>query len=146
MDGDFGKYAMGAALVVLVGLLIYRTEHPSTKFAVDGTDATWDYDVRQSQRSGQPTVVLFTAGWCPACQALHGDVLSRGDVQHELFDHFNFYTVDLSHPSPQVQAHARQLGVSAIPQLIRYDKDGNETDRAHYLDPDQMIAWLKAGE
>lgn len=146
MDTDFGKYAMWAAIILCLGVLIYRAEHPSTKFAADGKDLTWDYNVRQSQKSGQPTVLLFTAGWCPACQALHGDVLSRGDVQRELLDHFNFYTVDLTHPSAEVQSHAREMGVSAIPTLIRYDKNGDETDRAHYLAPDQMIAWLKAGE
>jgi thiol:disulfide interchange protein len=146
MDQDFGKYAMGAVVVVFLGVLIYRSEHPSTKFAADGTDNGWDYAVRKSQSSGQPTVVLFSARWCPACQSLHGDVLSRGDVQHELAGHFNFYTVDLTNPSPPVQAHARKLGVSAIPQLIRYDKHGDETDRTNYLDPEQMIAWLKAGE
>jgi thioredoxin-related protein len=46
----------------------------------------------------------------------------------------------------QFAAHAKKFGVSAIPTLIRYDKNGNETDRANYLDPEHMIAWLKAGE
>jgi len=146
MDKEMVKPVL-IPLAVLVGLvLVYRSQHPSTRFAADGADVAWDYAVRTSQNSGQPTVVLFTANWCPACQMLHGDVLSRGDVRQELSSHYSFYTVDLSRPSPQVQAHARKLGVNAIPQLIRYDKNGDETDRANYLDPQQMIAWLRAGE
>lgn len=137
---------IAVALVALVGLFIYRTIHPSTQFVADGMDTDWDQAARASQDSGQPTVVLFTAGWCPACQSLHNSVLSRDDVRHELFGHYSLYTVDLTHPSPKVQAHARNLHVSYIPLLIRYDKNGNETARTNYLGPEQMIAWLKAGE
>jgi hypothetical protein len=54
--------------------------------------------------------------------------------------------VDLTHSSPQVQPRARKIGVSAIPLMIRCNANGKETDRTHYLAPDQMIAWLKAGE
>jgi thiol:disulfide interchange protein len=146
MDKDMAKPVLISLAVVLGLVMVYRSQHPSTKFAADGADVAWDYAVRSSQNSGQPTVVLFTANWCPACHALHGDVLSRSDVRQELLGHYYFYTVDLSNPSPQAQAHARRLGVHAIPQLIRYDKNGDEADRANYLDPQQMIAWLKAGE
>jgi thiol:disulfide interchange protein DsbD len=145
MDSYSGKILMVIAGIV-AACLVYRTIHPSTKFAVDGTDERWDTAVRLSQESGQPAVVMFTAGWCGACQALHQNVLSRSDVKHELFSHYVFYTVDMTNPSPEVQARVQSFGVSAIPTLIRYDKNGNETDRANYLNPDQMIAWLKAGE
>jgi thiol:disulfide interchange protein len=90
--------------------------------------------------------VLFTANWCSACQSLHRNVLSRGDVQGELQGHYNVYTVDLSNPSPRVQAHAHKFGVEFIPLMIRYDANGIETDRTNSLGPAEMMAWLKAGE
>jgi len=145
-DIDTRIKAAAAVLVVLCGVLFYRMRHPSTTFAADGMDSNWDAAVQRSQGSGQPTVVLFSANWCSACQSLHRNVLSRGDVWGELQSHYNFYTVDLSNPSPQVQAHAHKFGVEFIPLMIRYDVNGKETDRTNYLGPAEMIAWLKAGE
>lgn len=141
MDGT--KLTIGV-IVLLVGAFLYHGMHP--KLVADGTDSGWDEAVHLSHESGQPLVVLFTAGWCPACQQLHGDVLSRDDVQHELNSHYIFYEVDLTDPTPEARAHARKYGASAIPLLIRYDKNGNETGRTNNLTADQMIDWLKAGE
>ena len=131
---------------LLVGLLIYRGAHPSTTLAADGMDPKWDAAVESSKISGQPTVVLFTAGWCGSCQWLHANVLSRSDIQSELSEHYNFCTIDLTNPRESVQAHASKLGVSGIPTLIRYDSDGKEISRCHALPADEMMAWLKAGE
>jgi len=40
----------------------------------------------------------------------------------------------------------QKFGVRYIPLMIRYDVNGQETDRTNYLPPDELIAWLKAGE
>jgi thiol:disulfide interchange protein DsbD len=145
-ENDLRFKAMVGVLLVLGGLMFYRMHYPPTTFAADGLDPDWDAAAHYSHDVGKPTVVLFTAGWCPACRALHGNVLSRSDVQEELENHYCVYTVDLTNPSPQVQEHARKCGVRYIPLLIRYDAEGKETDRKNYLNPEQMIAWLKAGE
>ncbi len=146
MQGDSGFKAVAAVFVVLLAVLFYRMHKPSTTFAADGIDPAWDAAAERSHVAAKPSVVLFTADWCPTCRMLHGDVLSRKDVQQELWSHYSFYKVDLSHPSPNVQMHSAKLGVSGIPMMIRYDADGKETDRVNYLSPPQMIDWLKAGE
>ena len=145
-DNNFSFKAAVAILVVLGGLMFYRMQHPATTFAADGIDQDWDAAARHSHDFALPTVVLFTADWCSYCRSLHGHVLSRGDVQQELQSHYCFYTVDMTHPSPQVQAHARKFRVDCFPLMIRYDANGKETDRTNYLEAAQMIAWLKAGE
>jgi thiol:disulfide interchange protein len=132
------------AIAVLFGAFLYRSMHP--KLVADGTDSAWDEAVHLSHESGQPAVFLYTAGWCPGCQQLHNDVLSRDDVQHELNGHYIFYEVDLTDPTPQARAHARTYGASEIPLLVRYDKNGNETGRRNNLSAEDFIAWLKAGE
>jgi thiol:disulfide interchange protein len=144
MGENFGRNVL-IGVAVLLGALLYRSWN-STTFAADGVDGGWDAAVRRSQAAGRPTVVLFTADWCPTCQALHENVLSQIDVQHELWGHYSFYKVDLTDPSSPVQAQAQKIGVSAIPTMIRYDVGGKETDRVHYLTPEEMVAWLKAGE
>jgi thiol:disulfide interchange protein DsbD len=146
MGDNSGRNGIIAIVVLIAGLLFYRMWHPSTTFAADGIDPSWDMAVHQSHDAGLPTVVLFTADWCPACRSLHANVLSRNDVRQELNGHYYLYTVNLTSPSASVQAHAQRCGVHAIPLLIRYDTDGRETDRTNYLTPDDMIAWLKAGE
>jgi thiol:disulfide interchange protein len=145
-DMDFGFKAALAILVGLGGMLGYRMLHPSTTFAADGMDPNWDATAQRCHDLSRPAVVLFTAQWCPGCRMLHESVLSRNDVQAELQGHYTFYAVDMTQPSPSVQARGHKFGVSSIPLLIRFDADGKETDRTHYLEPAQMIAWLKAGE
>jgi thiol:disulfide interchange protein len=145
MEKDLGTRAATVIFLLLSGILVYRSQHPSTTFAADGVDAHWDTVANRCKDSGRPTVVLFTAGWCPHCRDLEDNTLSRNDVQQEL-EHYNFYVFDLTNPSSTAQAHSRQLGVSGVPQLIRYDASGHETDRKYGMDAEQMIDWLKAGE
>jgi thiol:disulfide interchange protein len=130
---------------LLIGVVVYAAKHPSTTFAADGIDPGWDAAV-QNRDTTEPTVVIFTASWCPACQQLQGDVLSRQDVQDELFHHYNVYSIDMTSPSSEVRAHAKKLGVSAIPTIIRYNTKGHETSRIHNSSPDRVMEWLKAGE
>jgi thiol:disulfide interchange protein len=134
------------AIAILLAMGVYRILHPLTKFAPDPADADWTQAVQLSRETGEPAVVLFSASWCPTCQSLSQNVLSRDNVMHELNAHYIFYHVDLTNPTPAASARARRFGVSGIPLLVRYDKDGNETARANFMDADQMIAWLKAGE
>jgi thiol:disulfide interchange protein len=143
---DYGFKALIGALVLLGGIAFYRFEHPRTAFVPDGGDAGWDDTARMCRESNQPAVVLFTANWCPVCQALHNDVLSREDVIDELDHHYCFYVVDLTDPPPGVRDRARRFKVDAVPTMIRYDAKGQEVDRVNYLNAGQLLAWLRAGE
>lgn len=134
------------AIGILLAMGVYRIFNPLTKFAPDPADAAWSQAVQLSRDSGKPALVLFSANWCPTCQSLSQNVLTRDDIMQELDDHYVFYVVDLTDPTPAVAARSRKFGVHYIPQLIRYDKDGNETARANFMDADQLIQWLKAGE
>jgi thiol:disulfide interchange protein len=144
MDLDTRTKAAVGILAVLVIVAFYRLTNPSTAFAADGVDAQWDAAAKRCENSGRPTVVVFTADWCGWCRKLEGEVLPRSAVQDEL-QHYNFYIFDLSNPSQAKAMHAHSLGVSGMPTVIRYDKDGHETGRTHYMDADQLIDWLKAG-
>ena len=133
---DINKIFTGA-LLVLLGLVVYRSFHPSTTFAADGADRYWDAAVRDSQASGKPTIVLFTADWCPACQALHRELASP-EAQAEL-DHYYVYTVNMTNPTPQIAQHAQQFGARYIPLMIRYDTDQKETARTNWLSEENLI-------
>jgi thiol:disulfide interchange protein len=130
---------------LLIGVIVYAAKHPKTNFAADGIDPDWDAAV-QNRDTTEPTVVIFTANWCPACQQLQGDVLSRQDVQDELYHHYNVYTVDMTSPSSEVRTHAKKLGISGIPTIIRYNAKCHETSRIHGSTPEHLMEWLQAGE
>ena len=134
-----------ASVALLAGCMAYRYLHPSTPFAADG-DARWNAAVERSHNAHTPALVLFTADWCPACQALHANALSRQDIQDEIGKHYTMLTIDLTERSPSAQARAEKFGVSAIPTLIRFDAEGKEVSRTHHLTPEKMLAWLRDGE
>ncbi|HET6246179.1 MAG TPA: thioredoxin fold domain-containing protein [Tepidisphaeraceae bacterium] len=132
--------------VVLVAAGVAYKLHPRSTFAADGLSPRWDATVEQAQAAHMPALVLFTADWCPACRALHENVLGRDDVQNEINGHYMMITVDLTSQGPASVARAQKYGVSGIPTLIRFDADGKETDRVHYIPPEQMISWLHRGQ
>jgi thiol:disulfide interchange protein len=132
-------------LFSLGGLFVYRLMFPNTLFAPDGMDPNWDF-AASTRDTSRPSLVLFTAQWCGACQALEHGALSSSQVRDELYDHYNVYTVDLTHPTQAVAAHSRKLGVSAIPTMVRYSPDGHETARSHGQSAESLVEWLKAGE
>jgi thiol:disulfide interchange protein len=143
---DFGFKTATGLLALLCGTLLYRMEHPRTAFVPDGADARWDGAARMCRQANQPAVVLFTANWCPVCQALESDVLSRSEVRKELDRHYFYYVVDLSNPTKEDRQRAQKFKVTGIPTMIRYDDKGQESDRTHYLDAERLVAWLQAGE
>lgn len=132
-------------LALLACCVAYRYLHPSSTFAADG-DVRWNAAVERSHQANTPALVLFTADWCPACRALHANVLSREDVQAEIASHYTMLTIDLTEQSPAAAARASKFGVSAIPTLIRFDAQGKEVSRTHGLPPEKMLAWLRDGE
>jgi thiol:disulfide interchange protein len=133
-------------VVVLVAAAVAYKLHPRSTFAADGLSPRWDATVEQSRAAHMPSLVLFTADWCPACSALHDQVLARQEIQGEISSHYMMISVDLTTQGPNAVARAERYGVSGIPTLIRFDADGKETSRTHYIPPDRMLAWLRDGE
>jgi thiol:disulfide interchange protein len=144
MDGESnGSMRVAMTLLgVLVAAVIWHELRPHSSFAAEGVDAAWDAAVQDSRQRNLPGVVLYTADWCPACQALRAGPLSDSAVWREL-QHRTFLTVDMTNPTDAVRAHAREAGVSAIPTLIRYDRNGHETGRTHGMSVPELITWLR---
>lgn len=133
------------ALIGFALFFAYRCFVPSTHFEADGVDATWDAAVENRDRT-EPTLVIFTANWCPACQSLEANVLSQSEIQTELSRHYNVHWVDLSSPTQEVGMHANRLGVHSIPTLIFYNVNGTERTRNHGGSEAQVMGCIRAGE
>jgi thioredoxin-related protein len=120
--------------------------HQLVSFATDITDSDWNQVLEKNDNGGKPELVLFATTYCPVCTRLENNVLSRPDVRDELKSHYVFYTVDLSSETQEIHDRTEKLGIPYVPVMIRYDAFGRETARASYMDADEMIDWLKAGE
>lgn len=68
-------------------------------------------------QNGLPTIVDFSATWCPPCQKLK-PIFSK--LEEEFKGRINFITIDVDE-NPQI---SQSYGVQSIPMLIFMDKDG----------------------
>ena len=73
-------------------------------------------------KSGKPSFVKFTASWCPPCRAVQ-PVLDELAEAHK--DNFTFIYVDCDTAGPV----AANFGVSGIPDMRFFDKEGNEAEK-----------------
>ncbi|MEO0475653.1 MAG: thioredoxin family protein [Planctomycetota bacterium] len=79
-----------------------------------------------AEESDKPMVVLFTAGWCPPCQSLKKNVLTKDEVTNALQAGFIPVQIDLTDRSasnPNLHV-AQQYGVQGIPTVIAMTPDG----------------------
>ena len=73
----------------------------------------------QARTSGKPTVLMFSAVWCPHCEALEANVLTSPDVQ-VLGDDFYWVLVNIDRQA----SIARNYHVDVVPQILLLDADG----------------------
>jgi thiol:disulfide interchange protein DsbD len=141
-----GKATGNAVAFVLVAVLLlagWRYLRPSSALAKNGWLTDWDAAVEQSRATGKPALVLFTADWCPACRSFERDTLGNEAVQKFLTTNHTLVVVDLSKQSGPSNDRARECRVSAIPTIIRYDRDGQELARSHGMPPSELLNWLR---
>lgn len=116
-----------AALLVGVAFLVTRThaaDFPkgSPKFITSYADA-----LKASKESGKPVVMIFSAAWCPPCQANKHNVYPSAAVQR-FHDKFVWAYLDADNEAnvPAMQ----KFGVTGIPHIQFLDKGGKSLGNA----------------
>lgn len=98
-------------------------------------------DVQLASQNGKPTLIVFSAPWCPACLRMQTENFNQVAVKNELKKiNFAKLNVDITDNAEL----SEKFGVRAIPTMVLLDKDGNETYR--WLDfqaPKSFAAELK---
>jgi thiol:disulfide interchange protein len=103
----------------------------------------WNDAVRRSRDSGKPALVLYTAGWCPACRWFESNVLVQPDVRATMESRYTPIMVDLTEAGSPNEALARQYKIESLPTLVVYDSGGGEIARAHAMEADELLEWLR---
>ncbi len=100
------------------------------------------FDVAEAQ--SKHLLVLFTADWCPPCQRLKQDVLSRDDVMEQLQRDYVLVKIDLSDREGPNNAVAGEHGVQSIPKFIAYDRSGyHRGTTSGALTAKELLAWTR---
>lgn len=132
------------AVVLLAIVVVAGWKFIGPKSALAGWSSDWESATAEAKKSGRPTVVLFTADWCPPCKDFKV-TLSRDDVAKYLRENFSLVVVDLTDRGGPNTRRAAEFGVQGIPTLILYDGQGRERGRTHGMHGDALMHWLSRG-
>ncbi|RBP43862.1 thioredoxin-like protein [Roseimicrobium gellanilyticum] len=80
----------------------------------------------KAKAEGKPVIAVYSAVWCPPCQAMKKKVYPSAEVKkyHDKFV-WAYIDTDVKENGPDAQA----AGVTGIPHIQFLDKDGKEIDK-----------------
>jgi thioredoxin-related protein len=93
----------------------------SPEFKTSSTSA-----LNAAKKSGKPVILVFSAAWCPPCQAMKKDVYPSEDVK-PLQDKFVWAYLDIDDESNATVAS--KYGVNGIPHIEFLDASGKQIDK-----------------
>ncbi|WP_395741836.1 thioredoxin family protein [Prosthecobacter sp.] len=79
-----------------------------------------------AKKSGKPVVLVFSAAWCPPCQAMKHDVYPSAEVK-AFHDKFVWAYLDVD--DPRNESAAAKYGVNGIPHIEFLNPSGKEIDK-----------------
>lgn len=79
-----------------------------------------------AKTSGKPVILVFSAAWCPPCQAMKHDVYPSAAVK-ALQDKFVWAYLDVD--DPRNENVANKYGVNGIPHIEFLNASGKEIDK-----------------
>ena len=103
----------------------------------NSTSVAKEYKIENNKiipQNGKPTIVDFSATWCPPCRQLK-PIFER--LEKEFKGRINFITVDVD-DNPEL---SQSYQVQSIPMLIFLNKDGQiQNTIVGFQDYDQLLA------
>lgn len=118
---------IAAAMIAGAALFI----HPaSASDFPDGSPAfvtAYDAAMKAAKDGGKPVVMIFSASWCPPCQANKRRVYPSAEVKPF---HDNFVWAYLDADQKANATAMQKFGVSGIPHIEFLDKEGRSLGKA----------------
>lgn len=103
------------------------------------TSATFEAAQAESKESGRLLVVDAMASWCPPCKAMDQTTWNDPAVVEFFSRHAIAFQFDVDHD----RQLAGRLDVSAMPTLIVFQGETLIDRKTGYMDPDQLVDWLR---
>ncbi len=106
----------------------------ATSFALAGNFPSGSPDFKTSstsamsaaKKSGKPIILIFSAAWCPPCQAMKHDVYPSEAVK-AFQDKFVWAYIDVDDASNE--SAASKYGVNGIPHIEFLNAEGKQIDK-----------------
>lgn len=133
-----------AAILALVVVAFVRSrsggDAHTTLVGFDETVAI-DAALAKGKQEGKPTLLFFTASWCPPCKQMKREVLPQESVASTIRDEFVGVYIDID----ARQGDASSYGIQGVPTFIVMDKDGTEiARRSGAMSPGEFKQFLTA--
>lgn len=121
--------------------MYYRTAHVEAK----ASSIAWRTDLRaalaESQRTGRPVLVDFSASWCPPCIVMKHDVWTDPAVEEAISGAYVPLLIDIDRDP----ITSDNFGIDAIPSILVLDSDGRVIRRAGFLSSSDALQFVRAG-
>jgi thiol:disulfide interchange protein len=102
------------------------------------TNATAALSAASVNDATRPSVVVFTASWCPPCQEMKESTWPDARVARAM-KKYNAVWADVD----QHGQLAQRFGVQSIPTVVLLDQNAREIGRSSgFVSPEEMVAWL----
>ena len=101
-------------------------------------DIAWQTSIPQDTTEARPTLLYFTADWCPPCKAMKANAWPDERVEAILKASYTPVYVDIDADPAAAQAY----GVEQIP-TIKILKAGEVVASANYFEADGLVEFLK---